>query len=312
MRSVPNPPDAVAFPRTNRTSCACSTGAPRSAPRRSPRRRLFGREGHRAAGHRRQGRHHLDPAHGQGAGSRSGEPGGAHPGRHLWAGDRGPVARHAVHHAPLHAGLSLLDARRLDRHALGRPLRHALHAHRRFRRKHARGDAGRHTQKRAGCRVPAPPSPDRLFIGSGRHPGHHHRSVGALRKKPTFRASASVRFKDFFAGADAVRDITQAGLYPANCRLLEAREALPGIPWSSEGGGAGAGLRIGRSPARRLDEARAEICARTAASPMPAPTTRTPIAPVPPAPGATASSARRTTASMRWHAASCPRPSRPR
>ena len=26
-----------------------------------------------------------------------------------------------------------------------------------------------------------------------------------LRKKPTFRASASVRFKDFFSGADAVR-----------------------------------------------------------------------------------------------------------
>jgi FAD/FMN-containing dehydrogenases len=55
-----------------------------------------------------------------------------------------------------------------------------------------------------------------------------------LRQKPTFRASASVRFKNFFAGADAVRAITQAGLYPANCRLLEAREALPGIPWSSE------------------------------------------------------------------------------
>src|SRR5476649_2630841 len=55
-----------------------------------------------------------------------------------------------------------------------------------------------------------------------------------LRHKPTFRASASVRFKDFFTGADAVRVITQAGLYPANCRLLEAREALPGIPWDSE------------------------------------------------------------------------------
>ena len=55
-----------------------------------------------------------------------------------------------------------------------------------------------------------------------------------LRKKPTFRASASVRFPNFYAGADAVRDITQAGLYPANCRLLEAREALPNIPWESE------------------------------------------------------------------------------
>jgi alkyldihydroxyacetonephosphate synthase len=31
-----------------------------------------------------------------------------------------------------------------------------------------------------------------------------------------------------------VRGITQAGLYPANCRLLEAREALPDTPWESE------------------------------------------------------------------------------
>ena len=66
------------------------------------------------------------------------------------------------------------------------------------------------------------------------HPRHHHRSLGATALKPTFRASASVRFKDFFAGAEAVRGITQAGLYPANCRLLEAREALPGIPWTNE------------------------------------------------------------------------------
>ena len=43
-----------------------------------------------------------------------------------------------------------------------------------------------------------------------------------------------MRFKNFFDGADAVREITQAGLYPANCRLLEAREALPDIPWSNE------------------------------------------------------------------------------
>src|SRR4029453_7833321 len=55
-----------------------------------------------------------------------------------------------------------------------------------------------------------------------------------LREKPVFRAATSVRFRDFYAGADAVRGITQAGLYPANCRLLEAREALPNIPWTSE------------------------------------------------------------------------------
>jgi alkyldihydroxyacetonephosphate synthase len=48
-----------------------------------------------------------------------------------------------------------------------------------------------------------------------------------------FRAATSVRFKNFLAGADAVRGISQAGLYPANCRLLEAREALPDA-WDSD------------------------------------------------------------------------------
>jgi alkyldihydroxyacetonephosphate synthase len=55
-----------------------------------------------------------------------------------------------------------------------------------------------------------------------------------LRKKPRFRAAASVRFASFLAGAEAVRGIAQAGLYPANCRLLEAREAVPDTPWNDE------------------------------------------------------------------------------
>ena len=80
----------------------------------------------------------------------------------------------------------------------------------------------------------AGPSPDRMVLGSEGILGIITEAWVRLRRKPTFRASASVRFKDFFAGADAVRGITQAGLYPANCRLLEAREALPGIPWTSE------------------------------------------------------------------------------
>ena len=52
-------------------------------------RRLVGGEGHRAAGRVRQGRDDLDAPHGQDPGSRRREPGGAHPGRHLRAGDRG-------------------------------------------------------------------------------------------------------------------------------------------------------------------------------------------------------------------------------
>ena len=80
----------------------------------------------------------------------------------------------------------------------------------------------------------AGPSPDRMFIGSEGILGIISEAWVRLRRKPTFRAATSVRFKDFYAGADAVRGIAQAGLYPANCRLLEAREALPDIPWDNE------------------------------------------------------------------------------
>jgi alkyldihydroxyacetonephosphate synthase len=80
----------------------------------------------------------------------------------------------------------------------------------------------------------AGPSPDRMFIGSEGILGVITEAWVRLRKKPSFRAATSVRFKTFYAGADAVRVIAQAGLYPANCRLLEKREALPGVSWDDE------------------------------------------------------------------------------
>src|SRR5260221_744891 len=46
-----------------------------------------------------------------------------------------------------------------------------------------------------------------------------------LQPRPKFRAGASVRFDTFFAAARAVRAIAQAGLYPSNCRILDAQEA---------------------------------------------------------------------------------------
>ncbi|MBV9250972.1 MAG: FAD-binding oxidoreductase, partial [Acetobacteraceae bacterium] len=80
----------------------------------------------------------------------------------------------------------------------------------------------------------AGPSPDRMMIGSEGILGIITEAWVRLREKPRYRAATSVRFSSFHAGADAVRGITQAGLYPANCRLLEAREALPGVSWQSE------------------------------------------------------------------------------
>ena len=44
--------------------------------------------------------------------------------------------------------------------------------------------------------------------------------------RPVFRASASLHFADFKAAVTATLEISQSGLYPANCRLLDAQEAM--------------------------------------------------------------------------------------
>jgi alkyldihydroxyacetonephosphate synthase len=71
----------------------------------------------------------------------------------------------------------------------------------------------------------AGPSPDRLLIGSEGTLGLITEAWVRVQARPTHRASTSVRFSDFAHGADAVRAIAQAGLYPANCRLIDPAEA---------------------------------------------------------------------------------------
>ena len=71
----------------------------------------------------------------------------------------------------------------------------------------------------------AGPSPDRMFIGSEGTLGIITEAWMRLQDRPKFRAGASIAFPDFVAGAKAVRAISQAGLYPANCRLLDPGEA---------------------------------------------------------------------------------------
>jgi alkyldihydroxyacetonephosphate synthase len=72
----------------------------------------------------------------------------------------------------------------------------------------------------------AGPSPDRLVIGSEGALGIITEAWMRLQQRPTFRAGTAVLFDDVFGAADAVRTIAQAGLYPANVRLLDHREAL--------------------------------------------------------------------------------------
>jgi alkyldihydroxyacetonephosphate synthase len=71
----------------------------------------------------------------------------------------------------------------------------------------------------------AGPSPDRMFLGSEGILGVITEAWMRVQDRPTFRASASVRFPSFEAGVAAARAIAQAALFPANCRLLDPGEA---------------------------------------------------------------------------------------
>ncbi|MBS1860816.1 MAG: FAD-binding oxidoreductase [Actinobacteria bacterium] len=71
----------------------------------------------------------------------------------------------------------------------------------------------------------AGPSPDRLLLGSEGILGAITEAWVRVRPRPQWKAAATVRFERFGEACEAVREIVQAGLDPANCRLLEAAEA---------------------------------------------------------------------------------------
>jgi alkyldihydroxyacetonephosphate synthase len=71
----------------------------------------------------------------------------------------------------------------------------------------------------------AGPSPDRLLIGSEGALAVIVEAWVRVRERPSEKVSAAVTFDDFAAGAEAVREISQAGLHPSNCRLLDAVES---------------------------------------------------------------------------------------
>ncbi len=71
----------------------------------------------------------------------------------------------------------------------------------------------------------AGPSPDRMLIGSEGILGVITEAWVRVRERPTFKLSCGVEFESFETGAEAVREISQSGLNPSNCRLLDALEA---------------------------------------------------------------------------------------
>ena len=100
----------------------------------------------------------------------------------------------------------------------------------------------------------AGPSPDRLFLGSEGTLGVITEAWMRLQDRPRWKVSAGVEFLDLATGAEAVRALAQSGLFPVNCRLLDAGEAMLSARLSP---GAGALLvarvRVGRPPGRRPD-----------------------------------------------------------
>jgi alkyldihydroxyacetonephosphate synthase len=71
----------------------------------------------------------------------------------------------------------------------------------------------------------AGPSPDRLLIGSEGILGVITEAWMRVQDAPRFRESAAVLFDSFESGAQAVRALSQSGLHPSNCRLLDPGEA---------------------------------------------------------------------------------------
>jgi alkyldihydroxyacetonephosphate synthase len=71
----------------------------------------------------------------------------------------------------------------------------------------------------------AGPSPDRLLAGSEGALGVITEAWVRVQPRPTHRASAGVRFPTFSAGAESVQALSQSGLQPSNCRLIDPAEA---------------------------------------------------------------------------------------
>lgn len=71
----------------------------------------------------------------------------------------------------------------------------------------------------------AGPSPDRMILGSEGTLGIITEAWMRIQGRPVFRASAGLTFDSWQAGYEAARHVVQAKLWPANCRLLDPVEA---------------------------------------------------------------------------------------
>ena len=71
----------------------------------------------------------------------------------------------------------------------------------------------------------AGPSPDRFVLGTEGSMGIISEAWIRVLDRPRHKIARTLSFPDYHRGAEAVRAISQAGLYPSNCRLIDALEA---------------------------------------------------------------------------------------
>ena len=227
---LPAPPDVVAFPSDEgRRGRAARLVRRRQRGRGPLRRRIVGGRRRRSRPRerqlRRRGVHRSHPTRPRARG-RHGVAGGAHPGRRARPGARGAAATARLHAAPLPAVVRVLDARRLAGHALGRPLRQRVHPHRRPWPSRSAWSRRAASWSRAACPARAR---GRRPIGSCS--ARRARSASSPRRGCACRTACGSRRRPACASRPRGRRwrgaaVAQSGLFPTNCRLLDAGEAM--------------------------------------------------------------------------------------
>jgi alkyldihydroxyacetonephosphate synthase len=108
----------------------------------------------------------------------------------------------------------------------------------------------------------AGPSPDRMLMGSEGILGVITEAWVRVQEPPRFKLSAGIEFARFTDGVEAVRALSQSGLYPSNCRLLDPELArLYGAAGESGGAVLVLGFESAHHPVDPWMQVALECCA---------------------------------------------------
>lgn len=116
----------------------------------------------------------------------------------------------------------------------------------------------------------AGPRPEAIFLGSEGSLGVITAAWMRVQDRPKYKESQAVGFKDFLEGVEATRKIIQSGLYPANCRVLDAKEAAVAAGVTDGSALLLLGFESAHHPVTALLKAAVEVACGHGGSPRPA------------------------------------------